>query len=1056
MLELTIRVDSLLLVEETLLVRETRESLLLKSIIWHPCRFLLVNGARVCDSLSSLIGNPSATIMDSQEESSMFGSVTPMTLRNVSSSSSAFFSANQSPFFSPRSPSCHLSESTRPDIPSDRIHFDAATRSTSSGIPEPNTLANVRYTYSDVSASPPGCNSGDLHKHDRMSSSVGISSSSVSSYCQRNYPGYCRQIEKQSKRGRSDRTSSTPSSTYRPRNCDVFIGIHGLKPPLLRFANWLRAELEIQGISCFMSDRARCRSSRKLEIAERAMDAAAFGIVIITRKCFKNPYTVEELQFFSDNKNLVPIYFDLSPGDCVVRDIIEKRGEVWEKHGGELWLLYEGLEQEWKDAVHGLSRIEEWKLEAQDGNWRDCILSAVTLLAMRLGRRSVAERLTKWREKVEKEEFPFTRNENFIGRKQELSQLEFILFGNVTGDAELDYIELKARPKRKNLTIGWGKSNTVDERLTERHTGNASGKEKEQVLWKESEKEIEMEGIEFSHRDYHSKFKRRKYTRRKSGRKIMFGKGIACISGDSGIGKTELTLEFAYRFHQRYKMVLWIGGESRYIRHNYLNLRSFLEVDVGVENCLEKGRIKGFEEQEAAAISRVRKELMRNIPYLVVIDNLESEKDWWDHKLVMDLLPRFGGETHVIISTRLPSIMNLEPMKLSYLSGVEAMSLMLGSGKDYPVAEVDALRIIEEKVGRLTLGLAIVSAILSELPITPSKLLETINRMPLKDMSWSGTESHLLRKNTFLLQLFEVCFSIFDHADGPRSLATRMVLVSGWFAPGAIPVSLLALAAYKVPEKRHGNGLWRKILQSLTCGFASSYTQKSELEASSLLQRFNIARSSTQEGYIQFHELIKLYACKREVTAAAQAMIQAVMNQESISQNLEHLWAACFLLFGFGHDPVVVELKVSDLLYVVKRVVLPLAIHTFITYSRCAAALELLRLCTNALEAADQAFVTPVDKWFDKSLCWRSIQTNAQLNPCLWQELALCRATVLETRAKLMLRGARFEIGDDLIRKALFIRTSICGEDHPDTVSARETLSKLTRLIANVQTHAST
>lgn len=135
--------------------------------------------------------------------------------------------------------------------------------------------------------------------------------------------------------------------------------------------------------------------------------------------------------------------------------------------------------------------------------------------------------------------------------------------------------------------------------------------------------------------------------------------------------------------------------------------------------------------------------------------------------------------------------------------------------------------------------------------------------------------------------------------------------------------------------------------------------------------------------------------------------------------------------------------------------ILPLAIRTFITFSRCAAALELLRRCTDALEAADQAFVTPVDKWLDKSLCWRPIQTSAQLNPCLWQELALSRATVLEIRAKLMLRGGQFDIGDDLIRKAIFIRTSICGEDHPETISAHETLSKLTRLLASVQNHTS-
>ncbi|XP_027343175.1 uncharacterized protein LOC113855744 [Abrus precatorius] len=994
--------------------------------------------------------------MDIQEESSTFGPLTAMSSRNMSSSSSAFFSANQSPFFSPRTSSCHLSESLRPDAPSDRIHLDAATASTSSGIPEPKSLVNVGCGLSEVAASPAFCNAGDLQNLDRISSSVGISSSTITSYCHHYDDGYSGQKEKRSKKGRNQRTSSTPGfrslSSYRLKSCDVFIGLHGRKPSLLRFANWLCAELEIQGISCFVSDRAGCRNSCKLGIAEKAMDVASFGIVIVTRKSFKNPYTIEELQFFSGKKNLVPIYFDLSPADCLVRDIIEKRGELWEKHGGELWLLYGGLEQEWKDAVYGLSRVEEWKLEAHDGNWRDCILRAVTLLATKLGRRSAVEHLTKWREKVKEEELPFTRNENFIGRKKELSQLEFMLFGDVTGDSKQDYIELKARPKRRHLTIGRGKSNVLDER----HMGNGSREDKAPVLWKESEKEIEMQSTEFSQRHYRSKLKRGgKYTRRKRGMKILYGKGIACVSGDSGIGKTELILEFAYRFHQRYKMVLWIGGESRYIRQNYLNLRSFVEVDVSVENSLEKTRIKGFEEQEEAAITRVRKELMRKIPYLVIIDNLESEKDWWDHRLVMDLLPRFGGETHVIISTCLPRVMNLEPLKLSYLSGVEAMSLMLGSGKDYPVAEADALRTIEEKLGRLTLGLAIVSGILSELPITPSRLLDTINRMPSKDMSRSGKEALSFRQNTFLLQLFDVCFSIFDHADGPRSLATRMVLVSGWFAPCSIPVSLLALAAQKIPEKQKGTCFWRKVMRTLTCGFTSSHSKKSELEASSLLLRFNIARSSTKHGHIQFNEIIKLYSRKREVTGSAQAMAQAVISQGSISENMEHLWAACFLLFAFGHNPAAVELEVSELLYLVKKVVLPLAIHTFITYSRCSAALELLHLCTNALEAADQAFVTPVDKWLDKSLCWRTIQTNAQLNPCLWQELALCRATVLETRGKLMLRGAQFDTGDDLIRKAVYIRTSICGEDHPDTISARETLSKLTRLIANVQIRAS-
>ncbi|KAJ0106614.1 hypothetical protein Patl1_17698 [Pistacia atlantica] len=814
--------------------------------------------------------------MDLGEDSSRFGSLPITTSRNMSSSSSVFFSANQSPFFSPRSPTCQLSESTRSDAQCDSRLLSADPLSSSSGIPDLESLANIRFNLSDISAAPAAC-------------------------------------------------------------------VHGRKPSLLRFANWLLAELEIQGISCFVSDRARCRNSRKHGIVERAMDVSSFGVVILTRKSFKNPFSIEELRFFSSKKNLVPIFFDLSPGDCLVRDIVEKRGELWEKHGGEIWVLYGGLEKEWREAVNGLSRVDEWKLEAQEGNWRDCILRAVTLLAT---------------------------------KKKELSELEFVLFGDVSGDTERDYFELKARPKRKNFMIGWSKNSSLEERRRERQRESGSRKGKEPVVWKESEKEIEMQSTDVPEKPRAKSGGR--YSRRKRSSKIVYGKGIACVTGDSGIGKTELLLEFAYRFQQRYKMVLWIGGESRYIRENYLNLWSFLEVDVGVESCSEKTRIKSFEEQEEAAISRVRKELMRNIPFLVIIDNLESEKDW----------------------------------------EVSRTTLM---------AEVDALRVIEEKVGRLTMGLAIVGAILSELPINPSRLLDTINRMPLRDLSWSGREAHSLRRNTFLLQLFEVCFSIFDHADGPRSLATRMVLVSGWFAPTAIPVSLLALAAHKVPEKYKGTRIWKQLLCSLSCGLTSSYTKRSEAEAfSSMLLRFNIARSSTRQGYIHFNELVKLYARKR---AHVSWHLDSELKQKAV------------------------ELKVSELLYLVKELVLPLAIRTFITLSQCTAALELLRLCTNALEAADHEFVTPVEKLIDKSLCWRPVKTNAQLNPSLWQELALSRATVLETRAKLMLRGGQFDIGDDLIRKAVFIRTSISGEDHPDTVAARETLSKLTRLLANVQIH---
>jgi TIR domain len=934
--------------------------------------------------------------MELHKESSHPGAFLSSASRNLSSSSSAFVSASQSPFFSPRSPPPSL-------------------------IPPQITILPSQVTILPCDASPcHASSSGTSLAHQRSKKTK-----------RRNSPISVR----------TRPAVTTSSSNNRPRSYDVYLAYHGKKVSLLRFVNWFRAELEAQGISCFACDRARCRSSRSQSHVEKIMNFSTFGVVIITKKSFGNPYTIEELRNFYNRRNLVPIYFDLGQGDCLPRDIVERRGDMWEKHGGELWMLYGGLEREWREAVEALSRAFDLQLEASCGNWRDCILEAVSVLAKKLGRRSVVDRINSWRQRVEKDEFSFPRNENFVGRKKEISELELILFGDISGDAEKEYFELKTQHRR---TVP-GTSTKKSERSSEN-----SEKGKEQVVWRESEKEIEMQ------RPVRGKDASRKTRRKRPKAKILYGKGIACVSGESGIGKTELVLEYAYRFSHRYKLVLWVGGQSRYIRQNFLNLRNLLEIDLGCETYNhEKGNFKCFEEHEEEAIARVRKELASDIPYLVIIDDLESETDWWDRRVIMDLIPQLGGETHFIITTRLSRVLGLEPMKLSYLSGVEAMALMRGEtlAKDYPLVETDALRAIEEKLGRLTLGLGIIGAILSELPITPSRLLDTINRMPLRDLPWTDKEEMLtFKRHATLIQLLDVCLSIFDHADGSRSLAARMVHVSGWFGTSAVPIHLLALAAYKFPKKKHGSNIFKKWSSVLR----RSHIKRSESEAASMLVRFGVARISTRPNCIQFHELVKIYARRRGSHRVAQAVVQSICVRASVSHSLDHLWAACFLVFGSGSEHVMVELNPTELTHFVRQVALPLAIHTFITFSRCNAALELLRLCTDALETAGEALINSRgEKWRLKRklrCCFRTDCSRSNEGfRLIWQEIALLKATVLETRAKLMLRGGRYDIGDDLIRKAIFIRSSICGDRHPDTVSARETLSRLTRLLTNVQ-----
>ncbi|GLJ08510.1 hypothetical protein SUGI_0090070 [Cryptomeria japonica] len=882
----------------------------------------------------------------------------------------------------------------------------------------------------------------------------------------------------------------SPASSGRLRSCDVYIGIHGQSSSLLRFSKWLHAELELQGIACFAADRSRYSDSQSHDIADRIICSATFGVVIITKNTFLNPFGIEEIRLFLQRKNLVPIFFDIKQLDCTAKDIIEKKGEIWEKQGGELWRLFAGQEKEWKEAVEGLSRMQDWKLEACNGNWRNCILRAVSLLGTKLGRKSVAERERVKKERAEGEEFPFPRNNGFVGRQKELNEIENILFGRAA-DEEEDFQLCRIgkygqegaesfEPRRRSDADNWARLG-FNEGYTERRKS-----ESDKWVWQEGKKEADtlkhkgrghietkrckeptleawieppLELINKGRSPPKLRLKPKSTQRAKHGHKhkeqnnrseavnLIYGSGIVCICGVSGIGKTELALEFAYRFSQRYRMVLWVGGESKYFRQNFLNLSLVLGLDVSTDTQIspEKGRVKTFEEQEYEAFQRVRRELLRDVPYLLVIDNLESEMDWWDSRDILELLPRINGATHVIITTRLSQVMNFEPLELSYLSKVEAMFLMKGK-RDFPSQELDALRSIEEKLGRLTFGLGIVGAMLSELSIAPSALLEAINKVPLRDLTWTARDDPTLKNNPSLVQLLGLSFSIINHANRPRDLASRMAWVGGWFAPAPIPISLLASAAHKVSAQRNGMYLWKKCAKFLCCCCLTSQTRRSEAEAVSLLLRFGIVKRTSRQGWIQFHEIIQLYARKKGGIPAAKAMAQGIRKKGIVSLHPEHFWAACFLLFGFGNEPMMVEFKAMELISFIKKGVLPLAVRSFTAFSRCHASIELLRLCTNALEEVEKSFVSQIQDWCDKSLCWRKgNNSNYKVDEYVWQDVTLLKALLLETRAKLMLRGGQFDAGEELCRTCISIRTVMLGHDHPQTLAAQETLAKVVR-----------
>lgn len=817
---------------------------------------------------------------------------------------------------------------------------------------------------------------------------------------------------------------SSPATNTKLRSSDVYIGFHGQNPNLVRFCKWLKSELELQGIACFVADRAKYSDTQSHEIADRVICSVTYGIVVVSCSSLLNYLSLEEVRFFAQKKNLIPIFYGTGPSEIMGL------------------LNCNAIDKECKEAIDGLIKSHEFKLEANETNWRSCVGKTATILRAKLGRKSVADKET-----VEGiDELPFPRNRSFLGREKEIMEMEMAFFGNG------EYLESTTPSTR-------GEASGQSEGLADEESdvvSSRNGKFISLELGKCSEHRTEAWSDPNGGKNSLKRLLKTKKYRNSSNCKSSTS--VVCVNGVPGIGKTDLALEFAYRYSQRYKMVLWVGGEARYFRQNLLNLSFSLGLDVSADAEKDRGRLRSFDEQEFEAFKRIKRELFRDMPYLLIIDNLEIEKDWWEGKDLNDLIPRNTGGTHVLITTRLPKVMTFDTVQLSVLPSSGAMVLLRGRRKkDYPAEEVEILKLFEEKLGRLSYGLWVVGSLLSELAIPPSVLFEAVNKVQIEERSVSpflnSNDEQYCKSNPFVAKVLAFSLAVLEQAEGNRNLLSlKMLLVGAWFAPVPIPVNLLAAAAKNMPTGGNRFTKWNKCL-SLTfawcggCGFG----RRSEEDAAFLLVRLGLARiTNRQPGcWIQFHPITQTFARRRDYILAPKATVQGVRKIDNPLLNLDHLWASAFLVFGFKSEPPLVQLQAMDMVLYIKRTALPLAITAFTTFSRCNSALELLKVCTNVLEEVEKSFVSQIQDWRQGSLCWKK-KTNKKVDEYVWQDVTLLKALLLETRAKLLLRGGHFDSGEELCRTCISIRTVMLGHNHDLTLAAQETLAKLVRMRSKI------
>ncbi|XP_043688197.1 uncharacterized protein LOC122639410 [Telopea speciosissima] len=924
----------------------------------------------------------------------------------ISPPSSAFVSALQSPYISPRALVSPPPENPTPPLTHPSPPFSYCG-SLSDDIPSTSyTPPPERFDFSD----------GPTDQKLKFVTSVPVSEPAAPPRISFSFPVPRISFAK---------SSVSPSSNAKLRSCDVYIGFHGHDSNLSRFCKWLKSELELQGIASFVADRAKYSDTQSHEIADRIICSATFGVVIVTGSSLLNHLTIEEIRFFAQKKNLIPLMFETDPTEII--GLLNRTCDA----------------KDWKEVMDSLMKSHEYKLEANESNWRSCISTASGVLRTKLGRKSIAEK-----EIQGFEELPFPRNRQFVGREKELMDIEAAFFG--CGDCvEHEPSSVKGGPE--GILEGFGGDEETETVRTRR--GRYINLEMRKCREPTLEAWIEP-GIGRSPSSKRPKQKKSRGGNNKSLSNVM------CINGVSGVGKTELALEFAYRYSQRYKMVLWIGGESRYFRQNILNLSLNLGLDVSAEPDKERGRIRNFEEQEFDAFQRVKRELFRDMPYLLIIDNLESENEWWEGKDLHDLIPRRNtGASHVIFTTRLSKVMNFDPLQLQPLPLPDAMFLVIGKRKkDYPTNEVEFLGKFIERLGRSSYGLWLIGSMLSELAISPSALFEAVDQFSLDEgsscsLSAAGDEEQFYKNNPFLMKILAFCLAVLDETNGEKNLlASRMLLAGAWFAPAPISVNLLAAAAKKIPVTGNGFQQWKRRLRLGFCCLCSCCclvprTRRSEADSALLLVKLGLARRTNRQPgcWIQFHPITQIFARRKGGIPAAKATVQGVRKIGNPVLHSDNLWASAFLVFGFKSEPPLVQLKATDMVLFIKKTALPLAIRTFMMFSRCNSALELLKVCTNVLEEVEKSFVSQIQDRCHGSFFLKKLQSNQKVDEYVWQDVTLLKATLLETRAKLLLRGGHFYSGEELCRTCISIRTVMLGHNHAQTLAAQETLASLVR-----------
>ena len=110
------------------------------------------------------------------------------------------------------------------------------------------------------------------------------------------------------------------------------------------------------------------------------------------------------------------------------------------------------------------------------------------------------------------------------------------------------------------------------------------------------------------------------------------------ISGLGGIGKTQIAIEYAYRFRDQYQAILWVNASSREaFTSDFVKLATLLNLP------------EQYEQDQEFVVRAVKRWLSVHISWLLILDNVDNLE------MLADYLPLYSSGD-VLLTTRLQAL----------------------------------------------------------------------------------------------------------------------------------------------------------------------------------------------------------------------------------------------------------------------------------------------------------------------------------------------------------------------------------------------------------------